>query len=118
MKVKTPVFAANWKMNHGPTDAKAFMRTFLAHYARRPDRTILMEVDADVAAARLAARDCGRADNIAGRGEAYHAAVAAAFVRFAEADPQSFVRIDGNGTAAQAHGAVLAAVEPFIAARA
>lgn len=83
-----------------------------------PDRTILMEVDADVAAARLAARDYGRADNIAGRGEAYHAAVAAAFVRFAEADPQSFVRIDGNGTAAQAHGAVLAALEPFIAARA
>ena len=39
--MKTPVFAANWKMNHGPTDAKAFMRTFLAHYARRPDRTVI-----------------------------------------------------------------------------
>ena len=39
--MKRPVFAANWKMNHGPTDAKAFMRTFLAHYARRPDRTVL-----------------------------------------------------------------------------
>ena len=40
--MKRPVFAANWKMNHGPTDAKAFMRTFLAHYARRPDRTVLI----------------------------------------------------------------------------
>ena len=40
--MKRPVFAANWKMNHGPTDAKAFMRTFLAHYARRPDRTVLL----------------------------------------------------------------------------
>ena len=40
--MKRPIFAANWKMNHGPTDAKAFMRTFLAHYARRPDRTILI----------------------------------------------------------------------------
>jgi triosephosphate isomerase len=39
--MKRPVFAANWKMNHGPSDAKAFMRTFLAHYARRPDRTVL-----------------------------------------------------------------------------
>jgi triosephosphate isomerase (TIM) len=39
--MKRPIFAANWKMNHGPTDAKAFMRTFLAHYARRPDRTVL-----------------------------------------------------------------------------
>jgi triosephosphate isomerase len=39
--MKRPVFAANWKMNHGPTDAKAFLRTFLAHYARRPDRSVL-----------------------------------------------------------------------------
>jgi triosephosphate isomerase len=39
--MKRPIFAANWKMNHGPSDAKAFMRTFLAHYARRPDRTLL-----------------------------------------------------------------------------
>ena len=39
--MKRPVFAANWKMHHGPTQAKAFMRTFLAHYARREDRTVL-----------------------------------------------------------------------------
>ena len=39
--MRKPVFAANWKMNHGPTDAKAYMRTFLAHYARRPDRSVL-----------------------------------------------------------------------------
>jgi len=36
-----PVFAANWKMNHGPSDARAFMRSFLAHYARRPDRQVI-----------------------------------------------------------------------------
>lgn len=41
MSFRKPVFAANWKMNHGPHDAKAFMRTFLAHYARRPDRTLI-----------------------------------------------------------------------------
>ena len=29
--LRKPVFAANWKMNHGPTDAKAFLRTFLVH---------------------------------------------------------------------------------------
>jgi triosephosphate isomerase len=39
--VRKPIFAANWKMNHGPTDAKAFLRTFLAHYARRADRTVM-----------------------------------------------------------------------------
>src|SRR5688500_15739510 len=41
MSVRKPVFAANWKMNHGPHDARAFMRTFLVHYARRPDRTVI-----------------------------------------------------------------------------
>jgi len=38
--LRKPVFAANWKMNHGPTDARAFLRTFLVHYPRRADRTV------------------------------------------------------------------------------
>ena len=38
---RTPIFAANWKMNSGPSEARAFMRTFLARYARRPDRTVM-----------------------------------------------------------------------------
>ncbi len=40
--MQRPVFAANWKMNHGPEDARAFMRSFLAHYARRTDRQVLI----------------------------------------------------------------------------
>ena len=39
--MKRPVFAANWKMNIAPSEASAFMRTFLAHYARLPDRTVI-----------------------------------------------------------------------------
>ncbi len=39
--MRRPVFAANWKMNLGPSDAKAFMRTFLARYSRRADRTVM-----------------------------------------------------------------------------
>ena len=39
--MKTPILAANWKMHHGPTDARAFVRTFLTYYARRTDRTVL-----------------------------------------------------------------------------
>jgi triosephosphate isomerase (TIM) len=39
--MKTPVYAANWKMNHGPADARAYMRSFLAHYPRRMDRTVV-----------------------------------------------------------------------------
>jgi len=39
--LKRPILAANWKMHHGPSDARAFMRAFLAHYPRRPDRSVL-----------------------------------------------------------------------------
>ncbi len=35
------MFAANWKMNHAPADAEAFMRTFLAHYPKAQDRTVI-----------------------------------------------------------------------------
>lgn len=37
-----PVFAANWKMHVGPSEAKAFMRRFLTHHARRQDRTVVI----------------------------------------------------------------------------
>ena len=35
-----PIFAANWKMNHGPTEARAFLRAFLAHAPRGDGRTL------------------------------------------------------------------------------
>jgi triosephosphate isomerase (TIM) len=38
--MQRPVLAANWKMNHGPTEARAFMAAFLAAYSPRSDRTI------------------------------------------------------------------------------
>jgi len=38
----TPVLAANWKMNHGPTQARAFVAAFLARYTPRTDRTIVL----------------------------------------------------------------------------
>ena len=40
--MKRPILAANWKMNNGPTAAKAFMDAFLAGYAPRTDRTIII----------------------------------------------------------------------------
>lgn len=38
--ITRPVLAANWKMHHGPTDARAFMTLFLASFAPRSDRTV------------------------------------------------------------------------------
>jgi triosephosphate isomerase len=37
-----PVFAANWKMNHGPSQAAAFLEAFLDRYAPRDDRTVIL----------------------------------------------------------------------------
>lgn len=36
-----PIFAANWKMNNGPTTAREFMLSFCSHYPRQNDRTII-----------------------------------------------------------------------------
>jgi triosephosphate isomerase (TIM) len=37
-----PVLAANWKMNNGPTEARAFMTEFLNAYPPRSDRTVVI----------------------------------------------------------------------------
>lgn len=75
-----------------------------------PDLTLLIEVSPEVVAQRLAARDGDNADRIGGRDAAYHAAVGAAFRRFADNEPARFARIDGNGDAASVHRAVLGAL--------
>ena len=36
-----PVIAANWKLNHGPTDARAFLQRFLAQSPRISERTLI-----------------------------------------------------------------------------
>ncbi|AHE54058.1 dTMP kinase [Sphingomonas sanxanigenens] len=66
-----------------------------------PDRTLLLHLPAEEAAARSAARDMGGADRIGGRDAAYHAAVAAAFAGFAAAEPDRFRTVDARGSAAE-----------------
>jgi triosephosphate isomerase len=39
---RTPVFAGNWKVHIGPRDAQVFVRSFLAHYTVRTDRTVAL----------------------------------------------------------------------------
>src|SRR5215212_4346379 len=36
------VLAANWKMNHGPTAASAFLESFLDRYVSHDDRTVIL----------------------------------------------------------------------------
>jgi triosephosphate isomerase (TIM) len=40
--MRPPIFAANWKMNHGPAEARAFMQRFLTRHAARADRTVIV----------------------------------------------------------------------------
>lgn len=39
--MRRPVFAANWKMNLGPTEARAFVAAFTARWTPHTDRTII-----------------------------------------------------------------------------
>lgn len=76
-----------------------------------PDVTFLLEVASEHAVARTTGRDNGSSDAISGRDAAYHAAVSTAFARFAAAEPDRFVRIDGSGDAESTHRQILAALE-------
>ena len=94
----------------GLTDAEILDLHRIGSHGLLPDKTLLIEISPAAAARRLALRDADGADRIGGRDAAYHAAVAAAFVRFAEADPQRFVRIDGDGGIEATHAQVMAAL--------
>lgn len=63
--MKRPVLAANWKMNNGPSAAKAFMDTFLAGYASGGDRTIIIFPPA-VSLTTVATAVTGRNDVLSG----------------------------------------------------
>lgn len=79
-----------------------------------PDMALLLEIAPDVAAARLAARDPDGADRIGGREAAYHARVAAAFARLADAEPARFARIDSNGERDVIHARIMIALGPLM----
>ena len=40
--MRRPVFAANWKMNHGPSEARAFAAALAARWICRDDRTTIV----------------------------------------------------------------------------
>lgn len=77
----------------------------------RPDLTILITVSPQKTAQRLRARDGGDNDAIGGRGDAYHAKVAAAFRSLAHADPEGFAIVDGNGSPDEVHAAIVKALK-------
>ena len=79
-----------------------------------PDRTLLLELPAEVASQRLAARDTDGSDRIGGRGRAYHDGVASAFAALAEQDRARFRRIDASGATDEVTGRLLGAIEDLL----
>ncbi len=94
----------------GLSDAEVVELHRIGSQGLLPDLTLLVEVRTEVAALRLAQRDIEGGDRIGGRDAAYHHMVALAFDRIAAADPNRFVRIDGNGGPEEVQVAVLSAV--------
>lgn len=63
--MKRPILAANWKMNNGPTAAKAFAEQFANEYKPRGDRTVIIFPPA-VALSTVARTIGNRADVLVG----------------------------------------------------
>ena len=74
-----------------------------------PDLTLVLDVPADVAAQRLAARG-SRPDAYERRGPDFHRRVAQGFREIARSAPERCVPIDASGDAAVVHAAVMRAV--------
>jgi len=82
-----------------------------------PDLTLLIEIAPEAAAVRLARRDGGESDAIGGRDPAYHAEVAAAFGRIAEAEPGRFARIRSDDGPQETHALVMQAMARLLEER-
>lgn len=94
----------------GLSDADVLALHAIGSEGLLPDQTLLLTVDPEVAAARLALRDGDQADRIGGRSAAYHASVAAAFQRFATQEPNRFSVIAADAAPAQVHSHIMAAL--------
>jgi dTMP kinase len=78
-----------------------------------PDRTIVLDVSAAVARARLGKRG-DQADRYDRLGQAFHARVADGFRAIAAAEPARCVLVDADGNEATVHAAALAALGPLL----
>ncbi len=79
-----------------------------------PDRTFVLELSPAEGRARADRRDGAGADRFAARGEQFHADVAAAFRRFAAAEPGRFRLIDANGSIEGVAEALLAGLADLL----
>ncbi len=65
MSFNRPFFGGNWKMNHGPSATRGFLKEFLEHYAPHDDRTVVFFPPA-ISLAEFRAASAGRDDLLTG----------------------------------------------------
>ena len=79
-----------------------------------PDRTLLLALPAEEAAARAKRRDRAGADRFGARDADYHERVASAFETLALNEPERFRRVDARGTPEEVTARMLAALEGLL----
>lgn len=79
-----------------------------------PDRTLVLDLPDDEAAARAHARDAGAPDRIGGRDGVFHTAVVQAFRGFARAEPHRIRLVDASGPEADVTARLLSALADLL----
>ncbi|CAN5396676.1 dTMP kinase [soil metagenome] len=79
-----------------------------------PDRTFVLELSPEAGAERAESRDGSGADRFAARGSGFHGDVAAAFRRFATAEPDRFRLIDASQTPEAVSDAIVAGLSDLL----
>lgn len=79
-----------------------------------PDLTVLLDLSADAAGARLAARVDAPYDRLEEEAADFHERVRAAFLRLAEHEPERFLVLDASASAEALHAAIRARVAPML----
>jgi len=82
--------------------------------ALMPNRTFLMEMPIHVGRARAEERDGGKVDRFSKQGWEYHSKLDMAFIRFANAEPERFRRIDASGTPDEVTARLLTALDDLL----
>lgn len=83
----------------------------------KPDRTFLLSLDRETAAARMRRREAATntsADRIETAGDGFHARLAEGFAKLAAADPERIVTIDAGGTPDEVWEEVWKSIRPLV----
>jgi dTMP kinase len=79
-----------------------------------PDRTLLLQLPAEAAAARARRRDHDGTDRIGGRGNRYHEDVASAFAEIAAGEPNRFRIVEADAEPEEVTQGLLAALQDLL----